>query len=387
GDDVACSDPEGPDGIEESETSWIECLRERLARSVEAAQSYLERYASDHHLLVARHDELYALLYAKDEQLAEQNALITTMRSRLLGLELQLTGPRDATDSSPGTSRQVKLADQHANQLETQTGQGNDHPLNLSSAARSLTSLSAEDINVGMLGHPTAPEALGAISCSEEFRLTSTERADSLAVSQKAKLPQHVATTLVALEASAHGLITAVQGANGINNVGFANNDSVQRNSGLPIPATEGDTSVIRNREIANGNVDVCGKTGMGGVVNIQQEMSRMESTGMASVHPGGVVKLTIHQVNQDGAGPYTCDASAAGDGSDWVSMQMAKNVPGLGFGGLGLAAAKDWPVEAVMPAGTQCKAGADGQTCLIRCRNAAAAGPFGSCAAVTQKN
>ncbi|KEI36115.1 uncharacterized protein L969DRAFT_83885 [Mixia osmundae IAM 14324] len=65
----------------------------------------------------------------------------------------------------------------------------------------------------------------------------------------------------------------------------------------------------------------------------------------------------------------------------------MAKNVPGLGFGGLGLAAAKDWPVEAVMPAGTQCKAGADGQTCLIRCRNAAAAGPFGSCAAVTQKN
>ncbi|GAA94549.1 hypothetical protein E5Q_01201, partial [Mixia osmundae IAM 14324] len=97
-DDVASSDPAGPDETEESEVSWIERLRERLARSSQATQSYLDRYASDHHLLVARHDELCALLHAKDEQLAEQNALITTMRSRLLDLELQMTGPRDATD-------------------------------------------------------------------------------------------------------------------------------------------------------------------------------------------------------------------------------------------------------------------------------------------------
>ena len=38
---------------------------------------------------------------------------------------------------------------------------------------------------------------------------------------------------------------------------------------------------------------------------------------------------MTLHQVNQDGAGPYACAVDATGEGNAFVPMTMTKNVPG----------------------------------------------------------
>jgi hypothetical protein len=90
---------------------------------------------------------------------------------------------------------------------------------------------------------------------------------------------------------------------------------------------------------------------------------------------------MTLHQVNQDGAGPYSCDVSPSGSAADFVAMQVTKNVPGT-IAGLSLAAATDFPLVAQMPEGTTCTGGPSGDACIVRCRNKALAGPFGGCAA-----
>jgi hypothetical protein len=38
---------------------------------------------------------------------------------------------------------------------------------------------------------------------------------------------------------------------------------------------------------------------------------------------------MTLHQINGDGAGPYTCDVNADGTGQTFQAMQVVKNVPG----------------------------------------------------------
>jgi hypothetical protein len=88
---------------------------------------------------------------------------------------------------------------------------------------------------------------------------------------------------------------------------------------------------------------------------------------------------MTIHQVNQDGAGPFACDVSTDG-GQTFTAAKVSNNVPG--FAGLSLTAAKDFNVQATVPAGTTCAGGPNGDACIMRCRNQALAGPFGGCVA-----
>jgi hypothetical protein len=38
---------------------------------------------------------------------------------------------------------------------------------------------------------------------------------------------------------------------------------------------------------------------------------------------------MTLHQINGDGAGPYTCDVNADGTGQTFQAMQVTQNVPG----------------------------------------------------------
>ncbi|CCO31771.1 hypothetical protein BN14_05821 [Rhizoctonia solani AG-1 IB] len=79
---------------------------------------------------------------------------------------------------------------------------------------------------------------------------------------------------------------------------------------------------------------------------------------------------------------PYTCDISADG-GNTFQTAKVTKNVPGA-FLGLSTATAEDFPLNVQMPAGMQCAGGPNGDACVVRCRNATPAGPFGSCAVVT---
>ncbi|KAL5640119.1 hypothetical protein ACGC1H_007417 [Rhizoctonia solani] len=187
-------------------------------------------------------------------------------------------------------------------------------------------------------------------------------------------------SALISLVA-AHGTITAVTGANGITGAGMGIDPATPRDGTRAKPFQQ-DTSVIRDREIASGKVGPCGRTSQKGAIDMAAEMEAASSAGIPSATASGEIQMTLHQVNQDGAGPYTCDISADG-GNSFQAAKVTKNVPGA-FLGLSTATAEDFPLNVQMPAGMQCAGGPNGDACVVRCRNATPAGPFGSCAVVT---
>jgi len=184
----------------------------------------------------------------------------------------------------------------------------------------------------------------------------------------------------LASQVSAHGTITAVTGANGVDATGFGIIASTPRDGGLPVPF-EQDTSVIRDNEIASGKTGVCGSTKAGGNNDVASQLAAASAAGLPTAAADGSVTMTLHQVNQDGAGPYTCDVSTDG-GNTFSAATVSQNVPGVN--GLSLSVAKNFTLVAQMPAGTACAGGPNGDACIMRCRNPALAGPFGSCVAVT---
>lgn len=57
--------------------------------------------------------------------------------------------------------------------------------------------------------------------------------------------------------------------------------------------------------------------------------MLAVPGNSMPQITAGGSVDMTIHQVNGDGAGPYTCEIDATGTGTAWQPMTVTQNVPG----------------------------------------------------------
>lgn len=99
----------------------------------------------------------------------------------------------------------------------------------------------------------------------------------------------------------------------------------------------------------------------------------------LPQVTAGGQVQMTLHQVNADGAGPYTCMINADGTAQTWNNIQVTQNVPGRNSRNAA-GAATDFPLTASIPAGQTCTGTVAGQdnVCLVRCQNSARAGPFG---------
>ncbi|OAL01867.1 hypothetical protein IQ06DRAFT_246849 [Phaeosphaeriaceae sp. SRC1lsM3a] len=113
-------------------------------------------------------------------------------------------------------------------------------------------------------------------------------------------------------------------------------------------------------------------------------------TTGLPTCADDGTVTMTLRQINQDGAGPFTADVDGTSGGTDESAMQSAtvtKDVPGLGIQGLSLATNTDFEMQVQMPAGMTCDATVAGtpNVCVMRVRNGAAAGPFGGSVAFTQ--
>ncbi|PGH19443.1 hypothetical protein AJ80_03944 [Polytolypa hystricis UAMH7299] len=64
---------------------------------------------------------------------------------------------------------------------------------------------------------------------------------------------------------------------------------------------------------------DSCGETLAGGDNNIDagtQVVMDLNGGTLPQVSPGGQVQMTLHQVNADGAGPYTCMIDSTGTGT-----------------------------------------------------------------------
>lgn len=242
----------------------------------------------------------------------------------------------------------------------------------------------------------------------------------------------------------AHGVVSAVQGANGVNLPGLSVADGTPRDCASPRCGSEADTSIIRDKELGTSKATALGRTNGGGPVDAAkmvslfmdgaggnssavkaarevheaalarranlpraanggtktpkgtQETAVKAATGMAAAQglpttqDDGTLQMTFHQVNQDGAGPLTAAIDATSGGTDpaaFKDAQMTQDVPGIGIGGLSGAATMDFPIAVQMPAGMTCSGSVGGanNVCIARMANSALAGPFGGSVAFTQ--
>ncbi|CAG8978184.1 hypothetical protein HYALB_00013176 [Hymenoscyphus albidus] len=131
-----------------------------------------------------------------------------------------------------------------------------------------------------------------------------------------------------------------------------------------------------------NAAADACGETLAGGANDPATQIPKMLAINptMPQVSQGGSLMMTLHQVNGDGAGPYDCMIDSTGTGTQWQKIQVTQQVPGTNS--RSKAKATDFPLTVKIPADQTCTGTAAGETnmCIVRCNNAARAGPFGGC-------
>jgi hypothetical protein len=242
----------------------------------------------------------------------------------------------------------------------------------------------------------------------------------------------------------AHGVVSAVQGANGVTLPGLSVADGTPRDCASPRCGSEADTSIIRKNELGTSKASALGRTNGGGPVDAAKmvtlfmdgaggnsssvkaaraiheaalarranlpraanggtktpkgtmETAVKAATGMAAAQglpttqDDGTLQMTFHQVNQDGAGPLKAAIDATSGGTDpsaFKEAQMTQDVPGIGIGGLSAAQTMDFPIAIQMPAGMTCSGSVGGanNVCIARMQNSALAGPFGGSVAFTQ--
>ncbi|KAG0144065.1 hypothetical protein CROQUDRAFT_134577 [Cronartium quercuum f. sp. fusiforme G11] len=179
-----------------------------------------------------------------------------------------------------------------------------------------------------------------------------------------------------------HLTLVSMEGANGVSGLGFGVDPNTRRDGTARDPF-QLDSAVIREEDIVNGIATVCGRTLIGGPVKMPESFQQAEAAGLPSVGPDGLIKLTGHQINADGGGPYSCAVDYGATGLNFEPVPMMVNLPGRN--GRSDARAIDLPIEAMLPEGKKCTGGQDGQSCIVRCLNGAKAGPFGGCLAFTQ--
>lgn len=104
-------------------------------------------------------------------------------------------------------------------------------------------------------------------------------------------------------------------------------------------------------------------------------------SDGLPTTDDNGEISMTLHQINQDGAGPFTAMVDATSGGTDPAAFQKAEvtqNVPGL-VAGISTTTTTDFPVKVQMPQGMTCSgtvAGAE-NVCVVKMQNATPAGQY----------
>lgn len=193
-----------------------------------------------------------------------------------------------------------------------------------------------------------------------------------------------IGVAVVFEHAKAHLALVAMMGeTNGLTGKGYGILDGTPRDGTARDPF-QLDTAVIREGDIMNGIASPCGRTLIGGPIDMDKALEKAEDGGLPDVGKEGMIRLVAHQVNADGGGPYSCAVDYTASGNNFEPVDMEVNLPGQN--GRSDARSIDLPIVAKMPPGATCTGGADGQTCLVRCLNGAKAGPFGGCMAFTQK-
>jgi hypothetical protein len=184
-------------------------------------------------------------------------------------------------------------------------------------------------------------------------------------------------SALVAL-VNAHGaMVSTGPGANGVTGRGLGSplpsqTKLISVDPNTPRDGTkrnpfQQDTAIIRDKDQESGRAGACGRTLGGGDIDIAAGVAAQmtELGALPEVTPGEQFTMTIHQINGDGAGPYTCELDTTGTGNNFQAMTVVQNVPGKN--GRSDAKATDFPLTVQMPANTQLTGGPDGNMGLIR--------------------
>jgi hypothetical protein len=142
------------------------------------------------------------------------------------------------------------------------------------------------------------------------------------------------------------------------------------------------------------GGNDVAGTETAPGTVEeiVGQTAGDGRSSGLPTAGEDGTISLNLHQVNQDGGGPFQASVDPTSGGTDESAFQDAKvldNVAGTSIGSLSLVTSTDFPVKVQIPQGTLCSGTVSGvkNVCILRMHNSAFAGPFGGSVAFTQSS
>lgn len=180
-----------------------------------------------------------------------------------------------------------------------------------------------------------------------------------------------------------HAAILAATGDKG-SSQGFLVDPDLARNCTTISPCQQ-DATIIRDNEITQNIVNACGRTEIAGNIDIGEQTENELAAGrMTQVSSGSVMKVTIHQVNADGAGPFECDMDETSNAvTTFTPLKVTNNIPGS-FG-LSQAKEQDFTINVQMPENFNCIGASTGNICTVRCRNNAVAGPFGGCFAVQQ--
>ncbi|XDG08624.1 hypothetical protein ABKA04_008239 [Annulohypoxylon sp. FPYF3050] len=153
----------------------------------------------------------------------------------------------------------------------------------------------------------------------------------------------------------AHGVILNAQGlSSSPASVGFKVEKDLARNCTSISPCQQ-DTTIIRDAEIAANVVNECGRTELSGNIDIGENTENaLAAKAVTQVKSGTQLKVTIHQVNADGAGPYACDLVEAGNnGLITQNLTVENNVPGVN--GFSQAKTQDFDILVNMPDNFTC--------------------------------
>jgi hypothetical protein len=129
-------------------------------------------------------------------------------------------------------------------------------------------------------------------------------------------------TTLVA----GHGAIIAATGDAGGTGMALGIDSSTPRDGTRRNPFQQ-DSTRFRGE-----SADTFGETLGGGDNQLEAgTQAIMAETGdqLPQVSQGGEVQMTLHQVNGDGGGPYTCMINDDGTGQTWTDIDVTKTPPG----------------------------------------------------------
>lgn len=104
----------------------------------------------------------------------------------------------------------------------------------------------------------------------------------------------------------------------------------------LQINLKANDANVINVDEITTNVVNECGRTLLGGNIDIGENTeNQLAAKTVTSVTAGSKVDVAINQVDGNGAGPYTCDMDLKGNadgatGQTKLDVQEGKAVNGV---------------------------------------------------------